>query len=207
MAEIKKIPYDNKIDRVETGPIQFGEDWPGYFIRGDNAFDITMAIQSILVNPYDVLAMTQLKSFAKDLLGCNTHVTLVNMIEAGPVVESADTPTLKAGDESREGSSPSRPTNYGRWAGAMPSSELPAAVGDRRLIAIDGFGQMEAEIISMNDDYAKLKITSEYHTGSVFELDWDLGPNTFIAMKTNGEEYKKYMSDIEPQAMAVYNGN
>lgn len=23
--------------RVETGPIQFGDDWPGVFIRGDNA--------------------------------------------------------------------------------------------------------------------------------------------------------------------------
>jgi len=24
--------------RVETGPIRFGDDWPGVFIRGDNAF-------------------------------------------------------------------------------------------------------------------------------------------------------------------------
>jgi len=24
--------------RVETGTVQFGEDWPGLFIRGDNAF-------------------------------------------------------------------------------------------------------------------------------------------------------------------------
>lgn len=23
--------------RVETGPLQFGDDWPGIFIRGDNA--------------------------------------------------------------------------------------------------------------------------------------------------------------------------
>ncbi|HDY89221.1 MAG TPA: hypothetical protein ENH82_14035 [bacterium] len=22
--------------RIETGPVQFGEDWPGIFIRGDN---------------------------------------------------------------------------------------------------------------------------------------------------------------------------
>jgi hypothetical protein len=27
-------------DRVETGPIQFGDDWPGMFIRGDNALII-----------------------------------------------------------------------------------------------------------------------------------------------------------------------
>ena len=23
--------------RVETGPVQFGDDWPGLFVRGDNA--------------------------------------------------------------------------------------------------------------------------------------------------------------------------
>ena len=25
------------MDRVETGPLQVGDDWPGVFIRGDNA--------------------------------------------------------------------------------------------------------------------------------------------------------------------------
>ena len=25
-------------ERVETGVVQFGEDWPGVFIRGDTAF-------------------------------------------------------------------------------------------------------------------------------------------------------------------------
>ena len=24
--------------RAETGPMKFGDDWPGIFIRGDNAF-------------------------------------------------------------------------------------------------------------------------------------------------------------------------
>jgi hypothetical protein len=36
VAEIRKLPAQDK--RVETGPVQFGEDWPGIFIRGDNAF-------------------------------------------------------------------------------------------------------------------------------------------------------------------------
>lgn len=114
---------------------------------------------------------------------------------------------LKPSDLGHEGSTPSGPTNYQRWAGQMPSSELPAAIGDKRLIAIDGFGQMEAEIVEMNEDNVKLKITSEYHTGNVFELDWDDGPNTFIAMKIDGEEYKKYIADVEPQAIAVPDGN
>jgi hypothetical protein len=34
-AEIRKMP--GVAERVETGPVQFGADWPGTFIRGDNA--------------------------------------------------------------------------------------------------------------------------------------------------------------------------
>lgn len=30
----QKIPYEG--ERVETGPVQFGDDWPGVFIRGDH---------------------------------------------------------------------------------------------------------------------------------------------------------------------------
>lgn len=30
--------------RVETGAIQFGNDWPGLFVRGDNAFALSIAI-------------------------------------------------------------------------------------------------------------------------------------------------------------------
>ena len=35
MNEIRKLPA--QAARVETGPVQFGEDWPGVFIRGDGA--------------------------------------------------------------------------------------------------------------------------------------------------------------------------
>lgn len=34
--------------RPETGPIQFGEDWPGYFIRGDNAGYLAMVLKEVL---------------------------------------------------------------------------------------------------------------------------------------------------------------
>lgn len=32
---ITKVPGVQ--ERIETGPLQFGDDWPGVFIRGDNA--------------------------------------------------------------------------------------------------------------------------------------------------------------------------
>lgn len=34
--------------RVESGPIQFGDDWPGTFIRGDNAAAFALALRQVL---------------------------------------------------------------------------------------------------------------------------------------------------------------
>lgn len=117
------------------------------------------------------------------------------------------TEVLKSADLGHEGSTPSGPTKftpYESWAAAMPSSELPVVVGDKRLISIDGFGQMDAEIISVDDDSVEIKIIDPIKlNGSVFRLHWDLGPNTWIGMKLDGEEYKKYMADVETQALAT----
>lgn len=35
-------------ERVETGPVKFGEDWTGVFIRGDNALFYVMSLQNLL---------------------------------------------------------------------------------------------------------------------------------------------------------------
>ena len=35
-------------NRPETGPMQFGEDWPGVFIRGDNACWYPLVLKSFL---------------------------------------------------------------------------------------------------------------------------------------------------------------
>lgn len=34
--------------RVETGPTQFGNDWPGLFIRGDDALALAMYLRDVL---------------------------------------------------------------------------------------------------------------------------------------------------------------
>lgn len=34
-TKLRRLPAETP--RVETGPTQFGDDWPGVFIRGDNA--------------------------------------------------------------------------------------------------------------------------------------------------------------------------
>lgn len=54
--------------RVETGPVQFGDDWPGVFIRGDNAYHFSAALYLLLgdiergVSPSEIC-----KGIAKDL--------------------------------------------------------------------------------------------------------------------------------------------
>jgi hypothetical protein len=36
------VPMPEGVTRVETGPLQFGDDWPGYFLRGDSALGLSM---------------------------------------------------------------------------------------------------------------------------------------------------------------------
>lgn len=35
---------------METGPVQFGDDWPGIFIRGDNAAGDAMLLHTVITN-------------------------------------------------------------------------------------------------------------------------------------------------------------
>ena len=43
---VRILPSQNK--RVETGKTQFGDDWPGVFIRGDNAARYSFEIYVLL---------------------------------------------------------------------------------------------------------------------------------------------------------------
>ena len=45
--------------RMPTGPVQFGDDWPGYFFRGDDAF--------ALANVLDKAAQTAMRPYAAEL--------------------------------------------------------------------------------------------------------------------------------------------
>jgi len=56
-------------DRVETGPIQFGDDWPGAFIRGDNAFHFGITLQRLLKEwPVDPMDQAIVDGLAKTLM-------------------------------------------------------------------------------------------------------------------------------------------
>ena len=43
--------------RAETGPMRFGEDWPGIFIRGDNAFYYATIVNRILSYDGEIAAI------------------------------------------------------------------------------------------------------------------------------------------------------
>lgn len=45
---IQKITSPDVNERVETGPLQINEDWPGLFIRGDNAAYYAMCIRNLV---------------------------------------------------------------------------------------------------------------------------------------------------------------
>lgn len=45
LGETQRIPYEGR--RVDTGPVQFGDDWPGVFIRGDEVSGILRVIQNL----------------------------------------------------------------------------------------------------------------------------------------------------------------
>lgn len=52
---MQTIPYpnngglapDGNAPRIETGAVQFGNDWPGLFIRGDDSFRLLMSIRRL----------------------------------------------------------------------------------------------------------------------------------------------------------------
>jgi len=46
MTDIRVLPA--QAERVETGPVQFGDDWPGVFIRGDNAGYYALVLKEVL---------------------------------------------------------------------------------------------------------------------------------------------------------------
>jgi hypothetical protein len=43
----QKIPYPDD-PRVETGAVQFGDDWPGLFLRGDEAIHLSFLVNSLI---------------------------------------------------------------------------------------------------------------------------------------------------------------
>jgi hypothetical protein len=44
---VQELPAPPGLSRVETGAVQFGPDWPGLFLRGDNAHSLMLWIRQL----------------------------------------------------------------------------------------------------------------------------------------------------------------
>lgn len=56
--------------RVETGPVQFGDDWPGVFIRGDAAAAHAAMLQDVILRGGSPLARVWLAGLYNTLRSC-----------------------------------------------------------------------------------------------------------------------------------------
>jgi hypothetical protein len=64
--EIRRLPAQD--ERVETGPVQFGDDWPGLFIRGDDCLALFFSLCNVEVSGDDPVAVYQVKEVLAELL-------------------------------------------------------------------------------------------------------------------------------------------
>jgi hypothetical protein len=69
---VRKFP--EQVERVETGAVQFGDDWPGIFIRGDNAMYYAHLLNSIIdrlgkgvpMEEWDALALQSIRDTLRE---------------------------------------------------------------------------------------------------------------------------------------------
>lgn len=63
--KVQQLP--NVDPRVETGVVQFGNDWQGYFIRGDNALMLKFELEDLLKGKTHPLMYGMSRSIAEDI--------------------------------------------------------------------------------------------------------------------------------------------
>jgi hypothetical protein len=72
--QVRRVPAPPDPGRVETGAVQFGNDWPGLFIRGDDAF-------------YLMITLRRLKELLGDDLRGEAGFRLAELMEYADIVE------------------------------------------------------------------------------------------------------------------------
>lgn len=205
--------------RVETGVIQFGDDWPGLFIRGDSALYLGSVLRLSLASG--------LAGGPASLYG-NTLMELANELQSvdirkdkdGPMAEPADADALRASDESRGGSTPSGPTKlpanligdveitpvvetpYLIWAKEQPEEERNVEIGQHRFFAIDGVGMMEGTVTRLTNESCWMKEDGTEDDFS-WEVPWNALGMTGVGIIINGAEHKRVMDDAEREALDV----
>ena len=75
LENIVMLPLPPGMTRMESGPVQFGDDWPGIFLRGDNAIGIAIVLNGIadMLPNLDPVTEAQLRATAQSLAACGTR--------------------------------------------------------------------------------------------------------------------------------------
>lgn len=69
-SSIRQVPH--VAPRVETGPLAFGDDWPGIFIRGDHAAHYAFVLRLLLdTGECDPISHVSVRQLLSDLESCN----------------------------------------------------------------------------------------------------------------------------------------
>ena len=94
MSDLRKLPAAEP--RVESGPVQFGDDWPGVFLRGDNAcwygFVLKQFLESV-GDGADLMQKAMLQGLASDLQGCD-----VRRLDSQPPAAPEPSATAESGE-------------------------------------------------------------------------------------------------------------
>lgn len=70
VSEALDVLSDEPPERLETGPVQMSEDWPGVFIRGDNAAGYMFALEEAQGLLPDGLVKAQIEGLERLLSSC-----------------------------------------------------------------------------------------------------------------------------------------
>lgn len=76
--------------RIETGVVRFGSDWPGVFIRGDDAFDLQIQLKALLKSAPDDPELVIPKHVVQ---------TYIRLLQASRMGHEANTQALKNAEE------------------------------------------------------------------------------------------------------------
>jgi hypothetical protein len=73
---MKARKFDEQEERVESGPIQFGNDWPGLFLRGDAALYYGFLLGMFLnkeISEEDAISRCALIGLQRSLSSCDAR--------------------------------------------------------------------------------------------------------------------------------------
>jgi len=73
MSDCVELPLPEGMKRMESTPMKFGDDWAGFFLRGDHAFHIAELAERAAgeLMKVDPLSAISLKSYAEALRMCH----------------------------------------------------------------------------------------------------------------------------------------